>query len=61
MTMEAGDDDVVKPEEEAAAAEAGEIGGSAPSYDGDAADRPVAEGGGGVAEGFEQAEDELVE
>ena len=45
---------------EAAAAEAGAIGGPDPQPELDPADRPVAEGGGGEAEGFEQAEEALV-
>lgn len=44
----------------AAAAEAASIGGPVPDDDLDPAERPVIEGGGGVAEGFEQAEEELV-
>lgn len=48
-------------EERLAAAEAGRIGGPAPETEGDEADRPVEEGGGGEAEGFEVAERELVE
>lgn len=44
----------------AAAAEAASIGGPTPDDDVDPAERPVVEGGGGVAEGFEQAEDELM-
>lgn len=61
-----GDDDVVDPdalaEEQAAAAaaEAAQIGGPAPADGLDPAERPVVEGGGGVAEGFEQAEEELI-
>ena len=55
------DEDVVRGEEEAAAAEAARIGGPAPHYEGDEAHRPVAEGGGGESEGFEQAEQKLVE
>ena len=57
-----------RAEEEAAAAEAAAIGGAAPEYAADTldepldeADRAVAEGGGGVAEGQEQAEAELEE
>jgi hypothetical protein len=55
-------DDLVREEEAAAAAAAGRIGGVA----GDENDfepemRAVYEGGGGVAEGFEQAEADLVE
>ena len=48
-------------EAEAAAAEAGAIGGRADESDIDPAQRPVVEAGGGYAEGFEQAEDELIE
>lgn len=59
--LEADDDPVARREAEAAASEAGEIGGPAPPVDGDEAARPVEEAGGGVAEGFEQAERELVE
>ena len=50
-----------REQEEAAAAEAGNIGGPAPETEGDEADRPVEEAGGGVSEGFEQAERELAE
>lgn len=46
---------------DAAAAEAGRIGGVAGDEDLDPARRPVIEGGGGEAEGFEEAEDALVE
>jgi hypothetical protein len=54
----AADEDVVEREESAAAAEAGSIGGRRdPSSD--EAERPVSEAGGGEAEGFELAEDEL--
>lgn len=51
----------VRAEEEAevAATEAGSIGGSEPDYEVDEADRAVAEGGGGEAEGFEQSERSL--
>lgn len=48
-------------ETEAAAAEAGRIGGVAGDEDLDPAERPLAEGGEGVAEGFEQAEEALIE
>ena len=52
------DEDVVAREESAAAAEAGSIGGRRdPSAD--EAERPVSEAGGGEAEGFELAEEEL--
>lgn len=60
MTMERNDPDV-DAEVEAARAEAGAIGGVAGDEDLDPADRPVIEAGGGVAEGFEQAEEQLVE
>jgi hypothetical protein len=48
-------------EVDAAAAEAAHIGGVAGDEDLDPAQRPVIEGGGGEAEGFEEAEDALVE
>jgi len=48
-------------ETDAAAAEAARIGGVAGDEDLDPAQRPVLEGGGGEAEGFEQAEDALIE
>jgi hypothetical protein len=51
----------VRAEEKAAAAEAGEIGGEGSDEDLDPAERPVREAGGGEAEGFEDAEDELIE
>jgi hypothetical protein len=56
------DDPLVAEEEAAAAAEAGAIGG--PGVDdahGDPAMEPVYEAGGGEAEGFEAAEEELVD
>jgi hypothetical protein len=52
--------DPVEREAEAAAAEAGAIGGRAPE-DEDPARRPVEEAGGGESEGFEQAEAMLIE
>jgi hypothetical protein len=55
------DEDLARREEEAAAEEAAAIGGPRPDYEGDEADRAVEEGGGGVAEGFEDAESELIE
>ena len=61
------DDPLVREEEDAAAAEAGSIGGRAPEYEdeeGDVVDeatRPLIEGGEGVAEGFETAESDLRE
>jgi hypothetical protein len=56
------DSDLLREEEAAAAAAAGRIGGVAGDEDDfDPAMRPVYEAGGGVAEGFEQAEADLVE
>ena len=57
------DEDEVERETDAAAAEAGAIGGPTPKYDEDLdpAERPLREGGEGEAEGFEEAERELVE
>jgi hypothetical protein len=54
------DDELVDEQEAAAAQEAGGVGGRAPE-DEDPAERPVADAGGGEAEGFEQAEESLVE
>lgn len=54
-------DDLVREQEEAAGAEAGAIGGSTGEEDVDPAQRPVSEAGGGEAEGFEQAEADLVD
>jgi len=48
-------------ETDAAAAEAARIGGVAGDEDLDPARRPVIEGGGGEAEGFEEAEEALIE
>jgi hypothetical protein len=48
-------------ETDAAAAEAARIGGVAGDEGLDPAQRPVIEGGGGEAEGFEQAEEALIE
>lgn len=56
------DEELAVEEAEAAAAEAGEIGGPTPEYGvEDDAERPVAEGGEGEAEGFELAEEELAD
>jgi hypothetical protein len=55
------EDDFELSEEDLAAAEAGEIGGPGPEYEGDEEDRALEEGGEGEAEGFEQAEQELEE
>lgn len=54
-------DDQAKREAAAAAAEAGAIGGYVEDESDDPAERAVLEGGGGEAEGFEEAEAELVE
>src|SRR3954454_16033995 len=51
----------VRSEEKAAEAEAGDIGGEGSDEDLDPAERAVREGGGGVAEGFEDAEEELID
>jgi hypothetical protein len=48
-------------EADAAGAEAAAIGGVAGDEDLDPAQRPVIEGGGGEAEGFEEAEQALIE
>lgn len=55
------EEELASEEAEAAAAEAGEIGGPAPDYDAEPAERPLAEGGEGEAEGFELAEEELAD
>ena len=56
------DRDLVDEEAEAAAAEAAAIGGRVDAADdADPAQRAVEEGGGGYAEGFEQAEADLIE
>ena len=55
------DDPIVAEQEAAAAAEAGAIGGQGSADDLPEAERPVAEGGGGESEGFEQAEELLEE
>ena len=55
------DDDLIREEEAAAAADARRIGGRAGDEDEwDPAMRAVNEGGGGEAEGFELAEEDLV-
>ncbi|HEU5061926.1 MAG TPA: hypothetical protein VFT79_02095 [Solirubrobacterales bacterium] len=55
-------DPIAEEEAEAAAMEAAEIGGPAPDDSiGDPAERPVVEGGEGQAEGFELAEEELID
>lgn len=55
------DDDRLAREEAEAARQAGRIGGDAGDEDEDPAARPVTEAGGGEAEGFEVAEDDLRE
>ena len=56
------DDDLIREEEAAAAADARRIGGRAGDEDEfDPAMRPVSEGGGGEAEGFELAESDLID
>ena len=56
------DDDLIREEEAAAAAEAGQIGGVAGDEDDfDPELRAVYEAGGGEAEGFEQAEADLID
>jgi hypothetical protein len=62
MTERAADDDRIREEEAAAAAEARAIGGVAGDEDEfDPAMRAVYEGGGGEAEGFELAEADLID
>jgi putative oxidoreductase len=53
------EEELAVEEAEAAASEAGEIGGPAPLDEEDPAKRPLVEGGGGEAEGFELAEERL--
>ena len=56
------DEALIREEEDAAAEQAGEIGGKGGAENvADEAARPVAEAGGGEAEGFEEAEKQLVE
>jgi hypothetical protein len=61
------EDPLLRREENAAAREAGAIGGRTPEYENeegdrvDEADRPLIEGGEGVEEGFEVAEEDLRE
>ena len=62
----AADDDLVAQETAQAATEAGQIGGQTsaeppPIEEVDEAQRPLVEAGQGEAEGFEQAEQELIE
>jgi hypothetical protein len=53
------DEGLIEEEVEAAAAEAGEIGGDAPVDSDDPAQQPLIEAGEGEAEGFELAEQQL--
>jgi hypothetical protein len=55
------DEETVRREEYRAGAEAAEIGGPKPRYEGGEESRPLEEAGSGEAEGFEQAERDLVE
>src|SRR5688500_16893401 len=61
MTEDTPRDRQAEEEAEAAAAEAGAIGGPGADTDLDPEERPVVEGGGGEAEGFERSEAELIE
>jgi hypothetical protein len=61
MSEENRSDADVEREAEAAAAEAGAIGGQGSDEEFDPAERAVREGGGGEAEGFEDAERALIE
>jgi hypothetical protein len=63
MSAETPDDPYIEDEEEAAAAEAGRIGGARPDYydENDESHRPLEEAGEGEAEGFELAEEDLIE
>lgn len=55
------DEGLIEEEAEAAAAEAGKIGGEAPKDSDDPARQPLIEAGEGEAEGFELAEEQLEE
>jgi hypothetical protein len=61
MTEETPDDPLVEEEAEAAAAEAAGIGGARPDYHTDESHRPLEESGEGESEGFELAEEDLIE
>lgn len=56
-----GDEPYVAEQEREAAEEAAAIGGDAGSYEAEEAERALAEAGQGEAEGFELAEEELIE
>src|SRR5919109_4410211 len=59
--MDSADDRHIRQEEEAAAREAGMIGGRSGEQELDPAERPLVEAGEGEAEGFELAEDDLID
>ncbi len=61
MPPEPGDEQLIRREEEAAAAEGAAIGGRGPDEGLDESKRPLREAGEGEAEGFEEAERELIE
>jgi hypothetical protein len=60
-TNEPRDEKFVEHEEELAAEEAASIGGARPDYNTDEAHRALEESGEGEAEGFELAEEDLIE
>jgi hypothetical protein len=60
MSERSSDDDLIREEEAAARRDAGHIGGVAGDEDDDPAYRAVNESGGGEAEGFELAEEDLI-
>ena len=55
-----GDEDYVAEQERAAAEDAVEVGGGAPSDEVDESERALSEAGQGESEGFELAEEELI-
>jgi hypothetical protein len=62
MSEETPDEPFEREEEDAAASEARSIGGERPNYyDADESERPLEEAGEGEAEGFELAEEDLIE
>jgi hypothetical protein len=61
MTEETPEDPFVEEEEEAAGAEAAGIGGATPEYHVDESKRALEESGEGESEGFELAEEDLIE
>jgi hypothetical protein len=61
MEQDAKRDPLVEQEEQAAAEEAGGIGGDTGDDRHSEAERPLAEAGQGYAEGFEEAEEELID